>query len=224
MRRALLATAVSTAALCFMSSATLAQDHSTHADHVHDHAHHHDEAAAQIYQGYFEESQIAARPLSDWAGVWQSVYPYLQDGTLDPVMENKAQTGDQTAEDYAAYYETGYQTDVARIEITPEGGFTFRKTDGTSVSGIYADDGYEVLTYAKGNRGVRFVFAKVSGDEDAPAFIQFSDHRISPAVSDHYHLYWGNDRAALLDEVSHWPTYYPAGLSGAEIVTEMLAH
>jgi len=225
MRHVFLATAISTAALTFTASAILAHDHSNHADHSHGHYdHNHHENAEQIYKGYFEDAQIAERRLADWAGVWQSVYPYLQDGTLAPVMESKAQKGDKTAAEYTAYYEAGYQTEVARIEITAEGGFTFRNNDGTSFSGDYVSDGYEILTYAKGNRGVRFIFKKASGDEAAPAFIQFSDHRIAPSKSDHYHLYWGEDRDALLNEMTHWPTYYPAGLSGAEIAAEMLAH
>jgi zinc transport system substrate-binding protein len=207
----------------------LAHDHKTH-DHEHHHAHahhahdHEAEAAQQIYKGYFEDAQIADRPLADWAGTWQSVYPYLQDGTLAPVMAAKAQSSDKTAADYTAYYETGYKTDVARVEINSRGAFIFRKTNGTSFSGSYISDGFKVLTYSKGNRGVRFIFKKTFGDNDAPAYIQFSDHRIAPSKSDHYHLYWGNDRAALLEEVTHWPTFYPAGMSGAEILQEMLAH
>lgn len=35
---------------------------------------------------------------------------------------------------------------------------------------------------------------------------------------------WGIDRAALLDEVTKWRTYYLAELSGKHIVDEMLAH
>lgn len=191
---------------------------------AHDHAHHDDPVAEQVYNGYFEDSQIAARPLSDWAGEWQSVYPYLQDGTLDPVMAHKAESGEQSAEEYRAYYETGYQTETVRLDIAEDGNITFHETDGTSQSGLYVSDGYEVLTYEKGNRGVRFIFKKETGDEMAPDYIQFSDHRISPSVADHYHLYWGDDRAALLEEVTHWPTYYPAALTGQEILEEMLAH
>ena len=88
----------------------------------------------------------------------------------------------------------------------------------------YASDGHEVLTYEKGNRGVRFIFKKREGDPDAPEFIQFSDHQIAPAKADHFHLYWGNDRAALLEEVTNWPTYYPSSLDAEQIVREMIAH
>ncbi|QDZ03354.1 metallochaperone AztD [Nitratireductor mangrovi] len=184
------------------------------------HAHHHGDG--QIYKGYFEDSQISDRPLSDYAGDWQSVYPYLQDGTLDPVWMHKAENGETSAEHYKAYYEAGYRTDVERITIE-DGTVTFYRA-GKASAGRYAYDGYEILTYEKGNRGVRFIFRKTGGDSDAPQFIQFSDHKIAPEKADHYHLYWGDDRAELLKELSNWPTYYPASLSAGDIVAEMLAH
>ena len=192
-----------------------------HGDEAHEHAHGHDHDS-QIYKGYFEDNQVAERKLSDWAGDWQSVYPYLQDGTLDPVMAHKAKSGDQTAEEYRAYYEIGYQTNVDRITIAGDT-VTFYE-DGAPLKAQYASDGYEVLTYAKGNRGVRFIFEKTAGDATAPQFIQFSDHAIAPQDAGHYHLYWGNDRAALLEEVTNWPTYYPSSLKADEIVEEMIAH
>lgn len=189
----------------------------------HAHAHDHDqEAQKQIYKGHFEDSQIAPRALSDWEGDWQSVFPLLMDGTLDPVMAHKAEHGEKTAAEYRAYYEIGYKTDVGRIVI--DGDQVSFYAGDKAVTGTYASDGYEVLTYKAGNRGVRFIFAKTAGDAAAPGFIQFSDHRIAPAASDHYHLYWGDDRAQLLEEVTNWPTYYPAALSSTQIVHEMMAH
>ena len=137
-------------------------------------------------------------------------------------MAHKAESGDQTAADYRAYYEIGYQTNVDRITIDGDTVTFFE--DGEPLAAKYAGDGYEVLTYAKGNRGVRFIFEKTAGDDAAPQFIQFSDHAIAPRDAGHYHLYWGNDRAALLDEVTNWPTYYPSDLDPDEIVEEMIAH
>ena len=194
-----------------------------HAGHEHgsaEHAHNHGDP--QIYKGYFEDSQIKDRPLSDYAGDWQSLYPYLKDGTLDPVWEHKAEAGTMSAEEIEAEYETGYRTDVERITIKGDT-VTFYK-NGQPLSGQYTYDGYEVLTYKKGNRGVRFIFEKKDGDTEAPQFIQFSDHGIFPAKASHYHLYWGDDRAALLENVTNWPTYYPSSLKPDEIVSEMLAH
>lgn len=187
----------------------------------HTHKHSHGEKSA-VHDGYFDDDQVKARQLSDWEGDWQSVYPYLADGTLDPVMEEKAKRGDKSAADYRAYYDVGYKTDVDRILI--EGAKVTFFQGNKAASGEYVSDGHEILIYKKGNRGVRFIFRKTAGDEAAPGFIQFSDHIIAPEKAGHYHLYWGNDRAALLNEVTHWPTYYPAKLNGKQIVEEMLAH
>lgn len=187
-------------------------------DKAHTHAHTSDD----IYRGTFEDDQIEPRQLSDWEGDWQSVYPFLKDGTLDEVMVHKAEHGERTASEYKAYYDIGYATDVERILFQGNTATFFR--NGVPLQGEYKNDGYEVLTYAAGNRGVRYIFEKVSGDADAPQYFQFSDHRIAPAKADHYHLYWGNDRAALLNEVTNWPTYYPANLSGTEIADAMQAH
>jgi zinc transport system substrate-binding protein len=209
------------AAALFLTTALPAVAAKTHA-HDHGHSHEQTEAEKRIYEGYFEDSQIQPRPLSDWEGDWQSVFSYLQDGTLDPVLEDRAAHGDKTVEEYRAYYTTGYGTDTHAIRI--DGQTVTFTSDAGSVSGTYVSDGYEVLTYKKGNRGVRYVFRKESGDAAAPGYIQFSDHRIAPEKVDHYHLYWGDDRAEVLKELTNWPTYYPASMSGEEILHEMLAH
>ena len=191
-----------------------------HAHHDHDHDHDHD---SDIYSGYFEDEQIKDRSLSDWAGDWQSVYPYLQDDTLDEVFADKAESGDKTAEEYKSYYEIGYETDVERIVINGSNVTFF--ANGEEMSGDYQYDGYEILNYEAGNRGVRFIYELEGEGADAlPQYIQFSDHSISPTDAYHYHLYWGDDREALLKEVTNWPTYYASELSGEEIVEEMLAH
>jgi zinc transport system substrate-binding protein len=136
-------------------------------------------------------------------------------------MAHKAESGEQSAEEYKAYYKVGYKTYIERISIEGDA-VTFFK-DGKPLKARYTSDGHEILTYDKGNRGVRFIFKKTEGDAGAPVFIQFSDYKIAPAAADHYHLYWGNDRAALLEEVTNWPTYYPSSLSAKQIVEEMIA-
>ncbi|RUR44389.1 metal-binding protein ZinT [Vreelandella populi] len=198
-------------------------DHSHDHSHGHDHSHDHDhDHSSDIYSGHFSDDQVADRPLSDWEGDWQSVYPYLEDGTLGEVFAHKAEHGDKTAEEYKQYYTTGYETDVDRIVIEGNS-FTFYE-NGEENTGEYQYDGYEILTYETGNRGVRFIFELEDEAENMPQYIQFSDHDIYPTDAHHFHLYWGDDREALLDEVTHWPTYYPSELSGDEIVEEMIAH
>ncbi|ULG72021.1 metal-binding protein ZinT [Macrococcus brunensis] len=201
------------------------EEHAHNHEHKHhEHDHHHMSAAdKKIYEGHFKDSQVKDRELTDWEGDWQSVYPYLQDGTLDEVFEHKAEDkGDMTAVDYKKYYTTGYKTDVSRINIGKEK-IDFYKGD-KKISGKYHYDGKEILTYKKGNRGVRFIFKKVSGDKEAPAYIQFSDHNIAPKLAEHFHIYMGDDRAQLLKEMEHWPTYYFSDMSGEEIAHEMMGH
>jgi len=190
---------------------------------IDDHGHGQDEEAQRIYDGYFEDNQVEDRALTDWEGDWQSVYPYLQDGTLDEVFAHKEEQDDsKTAEEYKEYYDKGYQTDVDRIVI--EGDMVSFFKDGEEYSGEFKYDGYEILTYEAGNRGVRYIFKHEDGVEGVPTYIQFSDHSISPTDSYHFHLYWGDDREALLEEVENWPTYYPSELDGSGIVSEMIAH
>ncbi|WP_026757652.1 ZinT family metal-binding protein [Sediminimonas qiaohouensis] len=218
-------TMLAAGALIALSAQAFAESGSDGAtDHDHDHSkeHAHEHSDDDIYNGYFDDDQIKARDLSDWAGDWQSVFPLLQDGTLDPVMAHKAAHGDKIAAEYTAYYQTGYATKVERILI--EGDSVTFFEDGTPLQGHYADDGHEVLTYEAGNRGVRYIFEKTGGDAEAPDYIQFSDHAIAPTDAGHFHLYWGDDRAALLKEVTNWPTYYPADLGGEEVAEEMMAH
>lgn len=182
-----------------------------------------DDHTGDIYNGYFDDEQVADRNISDWSGEWQSVYPHLESGELDEVFEHKAENGEMTAEEYKEYYHEGYITDVNDIKITDDGKFTFTE-ENAEYSGQYDYDGYEVLEYEAGNRGVRFIFEKKTGDEKAPQYIQFSDHIIAPEKSGHYHLYWGDDKEALLNEVEHWPTYYPSDLTIEDIKKDMLQH
>lgn len=203
------------------------QENSHEHNHKDEHNHHHGHAMTKeeknIYKGYFKDEQVKDRPLTDWEGDWQSVYPYLKDGTLDEVFVQKAKEDDsKTANQYKKYYNTGYKTDISRINIG-EKMISFYKGKQKSTA-EYSYDGKEILKYEAGNRGVRFIFKKVKGDDEAPKFIQFSDHIIAPEKALHYHIYMGNDRAALLKEMEHWPTYYPSDMDGKTIKEEMMAH
>ena len=174
---------------------------------------------------HFDDSDVQDRTLSDWAGDWQSVYPYLQNGTLDAVMERKAENGDKSAAEYRAYYETGYQTDVSQITIDAENNTICFVKDGIAAKAVYEYKGYQIYDYESGSRGVRYFFEAVSGDADAPKYVQFSDHGIAPGKAEHFHIYSGNDGFdALSQEMENWPTYYPADMSGDEIAADMLEH
>ena len=47
----------------------------------------------------FEDDQVQDRALSDWAGDWQSAYPFALDGTLDEAFAAMAESGKMTADD-----------------------------------------------------------------------------------------------------------------------------
>ncbi|MDZ5782051.1 ZinT family metal-binding protein [Marinococcus luteus] len=197
-------------------------------DHSHDeeesHSHGHDAEYERIYDGFFYNDEVEERPLSDWEGDWQSVYPYLENGTLDEVFAHKAEEDEEMSEEeYKDYYEEGYQTDVSEIAIEDDGTVTFVK-DGEEMSGEYVSGGHEILEYEAGNRGVRYIFELDEGDGGMPQYIQFSDHSINPTDAGHYHLYWGDDSDELLEEVDNWPTYYPSDMDGEEITHEMISH
>ncbi|HEM4157443.1 zinc ABC transporter substrate-binding protein AdcA [Streptococcus suis] len=182
------------------------------------------ETAQTVYNGYFEDSAVKDRTLSDYAGEWQSVYPYLLDGTLDQVWDYKAKIkGGMTAEEYKAYYDTGYKTDVDQINITDN---TMEFVVGDKKEKFtYKYVGYKILTYKKGNRGVRFLFEATDANAGNYKYVQFSDHNIAPVKTSHFHIYFGGEsQEKLLEELENWPTYYPVGLTGLEIGQEMLAH
>ncbi len=177
-----------------------------------------------VANGYFEDSEVEDRTLANYAGNWQSVYPYLQDGTLDQVFSYKAKLNpEKTEAEYKAYYETGYKTDVDQIKITDDT-ISFSDPAGTKTY-TYTYAGKEILTYAKGNKGVRYLFETNDPNAGNYRYVQFSDHGIKDEAAVHFHIYFGGEsQQALLTEMDHWPTYYPADLSATQIAQEMLAH
>ncbi|MBN6888718.1 zinc transport system substrate-binding protein [Cytobacillus horneckiae] len=202
-------------------------DHNHDHDHDHDHSHdhsHHDEKLQEIYSGIFENDEIEDRALSDWEGDWQSVYPYLLDGSLNEVLQKKVETNkDKTFDEYKEYYTVGYETEIERIVIE-DNTMTFYK-NGEGTTGEYKYNGYEVLNYESGNRGVRYLFDLVGAVSGVPKHVQFSDHSIYPTEAGHYHIYFGDEKHdELLDQLDNWPTYYPSNFSGKEIAEEMNAH
>ena len=128
-----------------------------------------------------------------------------------------------TAEEYKAYYDTGYKTDVDQIKIDDQ---TMEfVVDGQSHKYTYKYMGYKILTYKKGNRGVRFLFEATDADAGNYKYVQFSDHNIAPVKTGHFHIFFGGEsQEKLLEEMENWPTYYPSDIDGMEIAQEMLAH
>ncbi|MBY5034250.1 ZinT/AdcA family metal-binding protein [Streptococcus gallolyticus] len=182
------------------------------------------ETAKTVYNGYFADADIKDRELSDYAGEWQSVYPLLQDGTLDQIFDYKAKLkGDMTAEEYKSYYDTGYKSDISNINI--KGNTMEFVVNGKSEKHTYKYAGYKVLNYKKGNRGVRFLFEATDANPGQFKYVQFSDHGIAPSKAFHFHIFYGNtSQEEILNELENWPTFYPSDKTGFEIAQEMMAH
>ncbi|HBL4712671.1 TPA: metal-binding protein ZinT, partial [Escherichia coli] len=174
--------------------------------------------------GVFDDANVQNRTLSDWDGVWQSVYPLLQSGKLDPVFQKKADADKtKTFAEIKDYYHKGYATDIEMIGIE-DGIVEFHRNNETT-SCKYDYDGYKILTYKSGKKGVRYLFECKDPKSKAPKYIQFSDHIIAPRKSSHFHIFMGNDsQQSLLNEMENWPTYYPYQLSSEEVVEEMMSH
>lgn len=190
-----------------------------HANHSHEKLPH--------QEGIFEDSEVKDRQLTDWTGDWQSVYPYMEKGELEMVMRYKAnkEGATKTFEEYTEYYMTGYETDVNRIVIDGKTGEVSFHTKDKTVSAKYEYEGYKILTYQSGKKGVRYLFTAVGETNGAPKHIQFSDHEIYPTDTHHFHIYFSDiPHEELLKEMEHWPTYYPSELDVYEIIDEMIAH
>ena len=130
---------------------------------------------------------------------------------------------DKTEAAYKAYYTAGYKSDVAKLTIKKDT-MTFN-VNGVSHKASYQYVGKEILTYAKGNRGVRYLFEAVGDTDGAFKYVQFSDHGIAPAKAEHFHIYYGNEsQKALTVQLDNWPTYYPANLTPNQVAQEMIAH
>lgn len=192
-------------------------------EHEHGGDHHHHDINVKTTDD-FEDADVKDRPLSDWAGDWLSTYDYLLAGDLDEAFLKKAQKKDTTFEEMKRYYTVGYETDVDRILIDKDNVIHFTK-DKKILSCHYIYDGFKILTYESGSRGVRYLFHCDDKDSLVPKFIQFSDHIVEPAQSEHFHIFMGDSsHEQLLNEMDNWPTFYPSSFSGVQIANDFLAH
>lgn len=69
--------------LVLASSQAVAHGHHSHGPAL-------TEAEQKASEGIFADQDVKDRTLSDWDGIWQSVNPYLLNGDLDAVLEQKA--------------------------------------------------------------------------------------------------------------------------------------
>ena len=172
----------------------------------------------------FEDDQVQDRALSDWAGDWQSAYPFALDGTLDEAFAAMAESGKMTADEYKTYYQTGYKSDIQDIKINGDH-IAFTYDDGKTVESDYRYVGYYIQNWSTGTKAAMYRFEAVDQGSGAPIYIEFNDHMIESAAVEHFHLRMSDESFdAIVDPENSWPTFFPADMTGEEICEHLIGH
>ena len=185
------------------------------AEHAHDHS---KEVST------FEDHEVQDRSLSDWAGSWQSAYPFALDGTLDDAFAAMAEEGEMTADEYKTYYQNGYKTDITNIDIAGDH-IAFTYEDGKKVGSDYKYVGYYIQNWSTGTKAAMYRFGAVDRTSGAPIYIEFNDHMIESAAAEHFHIRMSNESFdAIVDPEKSWPTFFPADMTGEDLCEHMEGH
>ena len=183
----------------------------------HDHGHSHDEQLT--------ENDIEDRTLSDFAGAWKSLHPFLLNGDLDKFCEHRAEEDEDsstTKDTYWEKYKASWQCDAEKISINGDT-ITFTYADGKTVSAEYTYAGYQPKRNDEGMiRSVRYQFETTSAD--APKYVQFNDHGHEPGEAEHFHTYFGNDGFDALMRGKTNPFFVKDALSVEDILDELMGH
>ena len=183
----------------------------------HDHGHSHDEQLT--------ENDIEDRTLSDFAGAWKSLHPFLLNGDLDRFCEHRAEEDEDsstTKDTYWEKYKASWQCDAEKISINGDT-ITFTYADGKTVSAEYTYAGYQPKRNDEGKiRSVRYQFETTSAD--APKYVQFNDHGHEPGKAEHFHIYFGNDGFDALMSDKTNPFFVKDALSVEDILDELMGH
>ena len=183
----------------------------------HDHGHSHDEQLT--------ENDIEDRTLSDFAGAWKSLHPFLLNGDLDKFCEHRAEEDEDsstTKDTYWEKYKASWQCDAEKISINGDT-ITFTYADGKTVSAEYTYAGNQPKRNDEGKiRSVRYQFETTSAD--APKYVQFNDHGHEPGKAEHFHIYFGNDGFDALMSDKTNPFFVKDALSVEDILDELMGH
>ena len=172
----------------------------------------------------FTEADVEDRTIADFAGEWQSIYPYMLDGTLDEALEHAAEEGDMTVEELSEYYKSGFETDIDRL-VVEGNSMTFHTAEGETTI-TYEYDGFVFLNYEDMDAQSALYRFKAVGDVDgALKYVLFADHNHEAGPAEHFHLNFSEDGNITTEQtLEKFATYFPASFTGAQIAEEMAAH
>ncbi|NLG24359.1 MAG: zinc ABC transporter solute-binding protein, partial [Clostridiales bacterium] len=156
----------------------------------------------------------------DWSGSWQSVLPYVEDGSVSEFLASKAQENGETIAEARDRYRKRFGSPYRTIEIGERGVRLW--SDGASVEAEYAYIGWRAAE-SDHETGAWYVFERAAQDGDAPKYIAFSDHGTGDAA--HFHLRYGPEGPDALARMADWaPTFFDAAADAATIDRALAGH
>ena len=193
-------------------------------EHEHDHDH-----------GEIVESEIKDRPLSDFAGDFQSVLPYFEDGTLDEYITEEAEKNEKSFDEMKQEFLEKRKSDYNTLSI--EGNSVSFHTPSGTVSAEYEYQGFQTVKDDDGDiTSVWYTFQAKTPDSGAPVYLAFNDHGTGAGSHEeeheeheeeiaHFHLRYGNESVEALMGVENWaPTFYAADAAADEIKEALAGH
>ena len=193
-------------------------------EHEHDHDH-----------GEVVESEIKDRPLSDFAGDFQSVLPYFEDGTLDEYITEEAEEHEKSFAEMKQEFLEKRKSDYNTLSIK-HNTVSFQ-TSSETVSAEYEYLGFQPVKDDDGDvTSVWYTFQSKDPASGVPVYLAFNDHGTGADVHEeeheeheeeiaHFHLRYGNENIdALIDEENWAPTFYAANAPSEEIKEAVAGH
>lgn len=188
------------------------------------------------------ESEIQDRPLADFAGRFQSVLPYFEDGTLDEYMEHEAEESGRSFEETKADFLSKRATEFQTLEI--DGDRVTAATAAGAQSAAYDYAGFHPLKNEEGEiSSVWYAFESKDAAGGMPRYLAFSDHSIASGHAEdeeegeeheedhdheetaHFHLRYGDESIQALVNAKNWaPTFYDAAADAGEIQEAVSGH
>ena len=196
------------------------EHHHHHEEAEEGHHHHHDDAEEAAHHHHsleFKGSDIKDRSLSEFQGEWTSAYVYYKEGALDSAIEFTANQEPKTKLSLLRdCYDKGLKTSIDNMNI--KGSDVSFTINGKTNSAKYVYAGYRIVSYAAGNRGVRYFFEVKGKTNGCPKYIGFNDHMIAPTKPEHFHFYSSDVSIdAMCGQSDNWPTYFPKNYSKDEV-------
>lgn len=184
-------------------------------DYIVDNHHHHGDGT------------VEARPLTEWTGEWQSMYPYVADNSLSAFIKHKAaelgKTVEETKTQYLALYNGSYNS------LKFEGNVVSFKSSAGTVSSTYSYQEYRTATTANGIVAW-YIYKNSAASSEAPKYISVNDHFTAIGAADeeafpHFHMRYGDSIEAVTNPPAPWaPTFFKSGTTAEQMADVMIAH